>query len=171
MTLLAPHHDVALDIVLRPMHGTDAARLARFHATLSPDTTRWRFFIVHPELSALELDRFTHVDHVAREAVVATIGGEIVGVGRYDREPAGTVAEVAFVVGDGWQRRGIAGALFHTLADHARAAGITRFHAVTLPDNQRMLRVFRRMGLPMTTAYDDGTVHVDIDLGPTTMSA
>ena len=67
------------------MRGTDGPRLLRFHHTLSSDTTYLRFFSPHPELSAKEVDRFTHVDHVGREAIVVTVDGEIVAVGRSDR--------------------------------------------------------------------------------------
>ena len=89
------------------MHADDAASLLRFHHTLSPETTHLRFFAVHPELSEAELHRFTNVDHRDREAIVATVADEIVGVARFDRLEVSTDAEVAFVVADSWQGRGL----------------------------------------------------------------
>ena len=81
-------------VELVPMGPDDAARLVRFHATLSPDTTHDRFFAFHPELSEHELSRFTHVDHRDREAMLAVHDGEIVGVARFDRtSPCGDEAE------------------------------------------------------------------------------
>lgn len=151
-------------IRIRQIHRTDAGRLARFHHSLSPATTRLRFFSFHPELSPKELDRFTHVDHHDREAVVAVDGDELVGVGRYDRTAGTDTAEVAFVVTDAWQGRGVGRALFDALVPRALDVGIDQFDAVTLPDNVRMLRVLRGTGLPMHSVFEDGTVRASLRL-------
>jgi RimJ/RimL family protein N-acetyltransferase len=151
-------------VELHPMHADDAASLLRFHHTLSLETTHLRFFAVHPELSAAELHRFTHVDHREREAIVATVAGEIVGVARFDRLGESRDAEVAFVVADSWQGRGLGAALFDRLAERALEVGIARFVADTLPHNQRMQAVFHHSGLPVTSGLRDDVVHVVIDL-------
>ncbi|HEX4905957.1 MAG TPA: GNAT family N-acetyltransferase [Acidimicrobiales bacterium] len=149
---------------IRPMHPTDAGRLVRFHHSLSPASTRLRFFTFHPELSPKELDRFTHVDHREREAVVALDGDDIVGVGRYDRMSGTDTAEVAFVVTDAWQGRGVGRVLFDAVAARACEAGIDQLDAVTLPDNVRMLHVLRATGLPMRSLFEDGTVRASLQL-------
>lgn len=151
-------------VEVRAMQPSDTDRLRRFHGTLSPETTYLRFFSFHPELSAQEVHRFTHVDHRDREAVVAVAAGEIVAVGRFDREPDGASAEVAFVVADAWQGRGLGSVLFAHLADQARDIGIERFTAQTLAHNHRMLRVFQRSGHPVTTRTAGGVVDVQVDL-------
>ena len=169
---MSPSTDLA-DVVLRdgtaaeimPMHRTDAGRLARFHHTLSPETTRLRFFTFHPELSADELFRFTHVDHRDREALVAVVDGEIVAVARFDRLEGGDDAEAAFVVADSWQGRGLGTLLFRALAARAREVGIKRFRAETLAENQRMLRVFHHAGLPYQHRFEDGVVQLTLELG------
>jgi GNAT superfamily N-acetyltransferase len=153
-------------VSLVPMEPGDQARLLRFHHRLSPETIRRRFFSVHPELSPTELHRFTHVDHVDREAFVAVHEGEIVAVARFDRIGGGTDAEAAFVVADSWQGRGLGGALLDRLIGRARQLGIERFVAETLVDNRRMLGVFRHAGLPITERIYDGVVEVIIELGP-----
>ena len=61
---------------------------------------RRRYFSAHPRLSEFELERFTTVDHHDREALVAVVDGEIIGVARYERTMAPTDAEVAFVIAD-----------------------------------------------------------------------
>jgi GNAT superfamily N-acetyltransferase len=152
-------------IELHPMQPDDAAALVDFHHRLSRETTYRRFFSPHPELSAKELDRFTHVDHLDREAIVATMGERIVGVGRYDRRPGDAEAEVAFVVADAWQRHGIGAILLERLIRLARSRGIERLTAETLPVNAPMLATFRASGLPMATSLRDGVVHVVLDLG------
>src|SRR5262249_17934604 len=87
-----------------PMAPSVAPALDRFHEGLSPATTRNRFFAVHPHLTEAELARFTTVDHVERDALVAIDGaGDVVAVARFDRlAPASPTAEVAFVVADRW---------------------------------------------------------------------
>jgi len=149
---------------VRPMEADDRDRLVRFHHRLSDETTYLRFFTVHPELHPDELERFTHVDHRSREAIVAVVDDEIAGVARFDRLGDDRDAEVAFVVADDMQGRGLGAALFQQLANRARELGVRRFVAETLPQNHRMLSVFRHAGLPATTRFDGGVVNVTLDL-------
>lgn len=152
-------------VAVVPMQTTDSDRLMRFHHTLSEETTYSRFFSIHPELTATELHRFTHVDHVNREAIVALADDEIVAVARFDRF-GDRDAEVAFVVADSWQGRGIGSLLFEHLTRRAVAAGVARFVADTLPYNQRMLTLFRHAHLPITERVEEGVVHLTLDLRP-----
>ena len=150
-----------------PMRASDADRLDHFHHTLSGETIRLRFFGVHPDLSDQELHRFTHVDHVHREALVAVHEGAIVGVARFDRlHDDGDEAEVAFVVADAWQGRGLGTVLFEQLAARAREVGISRFVADTLFLNRRMLAVFRATGLRHAERLEGSVVHVILELDP-----
>ena len=103
-------------VLVRPIRPGDAARLAEFHRLLSSRSAYRRFFFVHPILSAPEIKRFTCVDYVDRMALVAEEGGQLLGVGRYDRSPGTTEAEVAFVVADLYQNRGIGTVLLEQLA-------------------------------------------------------
>jgi RimJ/RimL family protein N-acetyltransferase len=151
-------------VTLVPMAPADAERLVRFHAGLSPQSVYRRFFSFHPELSPDELYRFTHVDHRDREAIVASDGTEIVAVARFDRTPDPAVAEVAFVVADSWQGRGLGSLLFQRLADRARALGLRRFVADTLPENARMLAVFHHAGVPLTSTHSEGVLHLTLEL-------
>ena len=153
------------EVHLHAMRGDDAAALLRFHHQLSPETTYLRFFSVHPELSSRELEHFTHVDHRDREAIVATVDEEIVGVARFDRLAGGRDAEAAFVIADVWQGEGLGTALFDRLAARARELGVERFTAEVLPHNRRMLNLFHHSGLPVTARLRDGVVHVVLDLG------
>lgn len=151
-----------------PMSPAFASALDRFHERLSPETTRRRFFSHHPHLTPIEVERFTHVDHDQREAlVVVGVDGEIVAVGRFDRlAPDSDTAEVAFVVDDDWQHRGIGGALFGRLAAAARTHGIERFVAETLGDNVAMLTVFRHGATVIGERFEGGVIDVTMDLGP-----
>ena len=152
------------EVHLHAMRGDDAAALLRFHHQLSPETTYLRFFSVHPELSAQELEHFTHVDHQDREAIVASVVEEIIGVARFDRIDGTNVAEAAFVIADPWQGEGLGTALFERLAERASEVGIDRFVAEVLPHNRRMLDVFFHAGHPASSCLRDGYVHVEVDL-------
>jgi GNAT superfamily N-acetyltransferase len=151
-------------VAVLPMGPEEADRLVRFHGTLSAETTRRRFFSVHPELSPDEVHRFTHVDHVDREAVIAVADGEIVAVARFDRLADRHDAEVAFVVADSWQGRGLGSVLFRHLVERARELGVRRFVAETLAHNVAMLALFRHAGLPITERHGGGVVDVALEL-------
>jgi acetyl coenzyme A synthetase (ADP forming)-like protein len=154
-------------IHIRPIHPSDAPSLAAFHSTLSLETVRRRFFSPKRELGAEELQRFTTVDHHDRVALVAELGDELVGVARYDRLGDAPDAEVAFVVADAHQGRGVGTVLLDQLASAARERGITRFVAETLADNRPMLAVFRGAGFEERTRFDAGTIDVELIIEPT----
>jgi RimJ/RimL family protein N-acetyltransferase len=151
---------------VRPISRDDVGGVARFHGRLSSQTTYYRFFSVHPVLSARELEYFTGVDHERREALVAVVDDEIVAVARFDRQADAGEAEVAFVVEDRWQGRGLGTMLLDRLMTLAVERGITTFVAQTLPTNRRMLAVFRHCGRPVEDRFDGDVVQVVIPLIP-----
>jgi acetyl coenzyme A synthetase (ADP forming)-like protein len=167
--------DWALDAVLadggtihvRPIRPDDGERLQRFHARLSPETIYLRFFSPRPWLSPEEVEWFTHLDYEDRVALVAVDGDELAAVARYDRLAGTDEAEVAFVVQDDHQGRGVATLLLEYLAAMAWDRGIGRFVAQTFLHNQRMLRVFRDAGFERTTSTADGIVRVVLPIAPT----
>jgi GNAT superfamily N-acetyltransferase len=151
---------------LRPIRGDDAAKLVAFHGRLSFDSIYRRYFSVHPELRPDEVIHLTEVDYVDRLALVIEDGDDLVAVGRYDRYPSTSMAEVAFVVRDDYQRLGLGHRLLETLADAARVRGITTFRAETLFQNREMMSVFRHSGFPMTTSFLRGEIDVRLSIEP-----
>jgi RimJ/RimL family protein N-acetyltransferase len=163
-------------ITIRPMRPDDGDRLVAFHARLSPESQRLRFFTAHPRLTDAEVWRFTHVDGRQRVALVAEEaegdeddeeaedGGAIVGVARYDRLPHDSAAEAAFVVRDDHQGRGLGTVLLDHLAEHARNEGVTHLVAETLPENTRMLHLLRGFSPAATSRYADDVVYVTVPL-------
>jgi len=151
---------------VRPIERSDAETLRAFHETLSPETVYRRFFGPRPHLSDAEVTRFTTVDYQDRFALVALLGHELVGVARYDRVHA-EVAEVAFVVADAHQGRGIGSLLLEQLAAVARERGIARFEADTMFGNGPMLGVFRDAGFVVRSSVVHGIVHLEFPIGIT----
>jgi RimJ/RimL family protein N-acetyltransferase len=152
---------------VRAIQPEDSERLRAFHARLSPETVRQRFFHCMPQLTARMAEHFTHVDQRNRAALVATRGSgaseEIVGVVSYDRIGPAT-AEAAFVVADRWQGHGIATALLQRLAAFALACGFTTLVAITMAGNVRMLHVLRRAGFPLTMSVHSGEIEAQLDI-------
>jgi acyl-CoA synthetase (NDP forming)/GNAT superfamily N-acetyltransferase len=156
---------------LRPIRIEDAPAIVAFHSRMSDRTRYLRYFSPYPRIPERDLARFVTVDHDAREAFVVTSGSRIMAVGRYERlGPESPDAEVAFVVEDAHQGRGIGSVLLEHLAEAAREVGITRFVAEVLPQNGGMLRVFSDFGYQVQRRYDDGVVHLSFPIAPTEKS-
>ena len=90
----------------------------------------------------------------------------LIGIGSYERSAGSDAAEIAFEVDDAQQGRGIGTLLFEMLAAAARERGIRRFVANVLPQNRRMLQLFREVGLAERTRFEGGVVEVELELAP-----
>lgn len=153
---------------LRPIRPGDAELLRVFHSRLSPESIYYRFFSPRPKLTDREIEHFTSVDYDLRVALIATIGEEMVAVVRYDRfEDRPETAEVAFLVEDAHQGRGLGAVLLEHIAAAARERGVRRFVASVLPDNRRMTRVFREAGYRAEQRFEEGVIELALDLEPT----
>jgi GNAT superfamily N-acetyltransferase len=134
-----------LPVTTRPVRPDDALLFCRLWDRLSPETVYRRF---HAPLRRPPADahRLVEVDHDLREALVAVVGGEVVGVARYDRSPAdpGT-AEVAVVVEDAWQGIGVGRQLLGELTELAARRGVRNLTADVQADNDRLIGLVRRL--------------------------
>lgn len=163
---------------VRPITPDDAERLVSFYEQVSDESKYYRFFAPYPRLSDKDVRRFTHHDYVDRVGLAATVGGEFIATVRYDRidelgRPAAELldeAEVAFLVRDDQQGRGVASALLEHIGAVARERGIRRFAAEVLPANTKMIKVFTDAGYSQKRSFEDGSVHLTLDLEPTERS-
>ncbi|GAA0551189.1 bifunctional GNAT family N-acetyltransferase/acetate--CoA ligase family protein [Paractinoplanes ferrugineus] len=156
---------------LRQIRPEDAPLIVEFHSRMSDRTRYLRYFSPYPRIPERDLARFVNVDHHDREAFVIVSGRDITAVGRYERLGADSPeAEVAFVVEDAHQGRGIGSVLLEHLASAAQENGITRFVAEVLPENGGMLRVFSDFGYLVQRRYADGVVHLEFPIAPTEKS-
>lgn len=157
---------------LRPIRPDDIERLKALHGRLSRDSLFLRFFSPMPYLSDERAAYFTTVDYDRRLALVAVEPAvdmaderdeRIVGVARYDRT-GDDEAELALIVEDRLQHRGIGSALFRALVEAARARRVQRLTAEVLAENRRMLAFLRDSGLPMQTRRAGTSIHVTLEL-------
>jgi len=154
-------------ILVRPIEPDDKDALARGFEALSPESRYRRFLTPMRRLSSTLLTYLTDVDHDNHEALVAEAVSdhELVGVARYIRlEHEPDAAELAVVVVDHWQGRGVATELLTRLAECARAGGIKRFQATCLAENRDVLGVLQGLGAVRRQSVGSGVVHVAIEL-------
>ncbi|MFJ4094940.1 GNAT family N-acetyltransferase [Kitasatospora sp. NPDC089913] len=162
---------------IRPITPADAGRLVEFYEQVSDQSKYFRFFAPYPRLSAKDVRRFTHHDFVHRVGLAVVVRDRFIATVRYDRIDAdgrpsetGTDAEVAFLVQDAHQGRGVASALLEHIAAVAQERGIRRFQAEVLPENRKMVKVFTDAGYVQRRSFADGVVHLEFDLEPTAAS-
>ncbi len=150
---------------LRPVRTGDEPRIADLFAGLSRDTMVMRFFGPH-RVSDAEIDRLLDLDGVDAAALLVERGGDVIALAEYDRQPGLSEAEVAFVVADQLQGRGLGTLLLEHLASRARRAGIRRFVADTLAVNSKMLGVLRAAGFARQYERDAAVTRVVLDISP-----
>lgn len=149
---------------VRPIRPEDESKLAELFARLSARTVYQRFFTTYRALPAAWYRGFANVDYRARLALVAeeigVRGMRLRGVARW--EPADTpgAVEIALVVEDAWQGRGLGATLLDALVDAASARGVQHFCADVLAENHRMLQLLRTRTTVRASSFADGVVHL-----------
>ncbi len=148
---------------LRLLQPGDGDLILRFYRRLSSETIYRRFlsFVQLPNEGLLK--RLLDVDHCEREAIIALDDDGIAGVARYGtgRDES---HEVAVVVADDWQGRGLGKVLMRRLAHIARLRGIDSFHATMLGDNMRAQSLVRGLSPRVTIRFEAGYLEADIPL-------
>ncbi len=147
---------------LRPVRAEDEEALLELFEGLGADSRMFRFFSGASDLAAAAA-QLADVDHEQRYGLVAMRGdgGRPVGHGAYVGAAPGR-AEVAFAISDELQGQGLGTILLAHLAEVAEENGIEVFFAEVLPQNHRMIEVFRESGFPVETSSEPGAIHVEL---------
>lgn len=154
----------ALPLEIRSIRADDGVRLRASHERLSPESRYRRFLGAKPTLSESDARYLVEVDgrdHVALVATTPVDGaeGEIVAVARFVRLPdVPDTAEFAIVVGDAYQRRGLATELLKRLAEAAIERDIARFRATMLSDNVAIQAMLERLAAGEVSYQRRGSV-------------
>ena len=150
-----------LEVLTRPVRPDDESRFVRLWPRLSAETRYRRFHAPVHRFPMSFVRRLVVVDHDLREAVVAEVGGEVVGVARYDRLPGDlATAELAVVVEDAWQGVGLGRQLLTELLRLAAERGVRTLTATVQADNERMLGMLRRLLPSARLVAEDGVYAV-----------
>jgi RimJ/RimL family protein N-acetyltransferase len=126
---------------IRPIRPEDDHVLVELFQHLSAQSIYQRFFTAMPELTPGMARYLSNVNATNRLALVAESAGELIGVGRYERTSDPGLVELALLVADAWQGRGLGRILLREVLRAADANGIHRFRADVLAENRRMLRL------------------------------
>jgi RimJ/RimL family protein N-acetyltransferase len=158
------------EVTVRALRPEDSAGILDAFGELDRESIYRRFFSPKKELSDAELKHLTDVNFSQVSALVVTTqtekGEVLMAGGRYavDAGDQPQSAELAFLTGEAYRGCGIASLLLRHLTLLAKEAGLSRFEADVLAENQPMLNVFRRSGLPMAQRREGSVIHVTLAL-------
>jgi len=142
----------------------DVDAVREMHTAMSPDSMYLRFFSASSHMAEREARRVCREPGPGHGALLAWLGGRLVGVASYEATDRPGVAEIAFAVPDDMHHRGVATLLLEHLVSLARRGELQALTAETLAENEAMLRVFAEAGLPVQRRSADGVVQLTFRL-------
>jgi len=158
------------ELFFRPVKPTDEAALSEMLYSLSPTSLRTRYMAHTVTFPHKDVQQLTNIDYINNLAIVGTVPGvsgeEIVAIAQYFLDPKTQAAEVAFIVQDEWQQKGMGTLLLQYLCRVAKQRGIKKFFAKVLPTNKAMLAVFYNSGYKVNTEFDGDVYSIEFDLAP-----
>jgi len=146
------------EIFFRPTKPTDEPALREMLYSLSNASVRSRYFTHTVIFPHKDVQRMTNIDYVNDLAIVGVVPGvsgeEIVAIAQYFLDPKTQSAEVAFIVQDEWQQKGMGTFLLDYITQVAKQRGVQTFYATVLPTNKPMLTIFYNSGYKVNTEFD-----------------
>jgi acyl-CoA hydrolase/GNAT superfamily N-acetyltransferase len=152
------------ELLIRPARITDERALQELMYSLSDESCYRRFMTYKKTHPHEEMQNLVNLDYEQNMALMACVPvtEEIIGVVRYDVEPATRLADVAFVVRDDWQGKGVGTLLMRRIREAAVARGIPGFQADVLETNKPMLDVFHESGLRVSATRQGSAYHLEM---------
>ena len=165
------HYDTLHDgteIFFRPIKPTDDAALSEMLYSLSPASIRTRYMAQTVAFPHRDIQRLTNIDYTRDISIVGTVpgisGDQVVAIAQYYLDPKTQAAEVAFLVQDEWQKKGMGTFLLAYLAQIAKQRGVKQFYAKVLAANKPMLAIFHNTGYQIKTEFDGEVYSITYDL-------
>jgi RimJ/RimL family protein N-acetyltransferase len=155
-----------MEILFRPVKIKDEPMLKNFFYDLSDQSKYTRFMSIRKDIPHEMLQKFVAIDYSQAMAILAVIPHSeqetLMGIGQYYINPKTHMADVAFVMGDAYQRQGIGTALCSYLSYLAQKKGLFGFTADVLAENHGMMRVFEKLGFPIERNFISGSYELKI---------
>ena len=156
------------EMFFRPVKPTDEPALSEMLYSLSEESVRTRYMTHTMAFPHRDIQRFTNIDYRQDIAIVGIIprvsGEEIVALAQYFLDPKTRDAEVAFLVQDEWQQKGMGTFLLDYITKIAKQRDVKKFYAKVLPANERMLAIFHNSGYKVNTEFDGYAYDITYDL-------
>jgi RimJ/RimL family protein N-acetyltransferase len=156
------------EIFFRPVKPADEQALSGMLYSLSPSSIRTRYMTSTMSFPHRDVQQLANVDYENNLAIVGTVpsvtGDEIVAIAQYFLDPKTRQAEVAFVVQDEWQKKGMGSLLLKYLGRIGRRRDVKEFYAKVLPNNKTMLAVFHNSGYRVSTEFDGDVYNLKFEL-------
>ena len=156
------------EIFFRPVKPTDEQSLSEMLYSLSESSVKTRYMAGTMIFPHSDVQQLANIDYRKDIAIVGVVPGvsedEIVAIAQYFLEPDGLSAEVAFLVQDEWQSKGMGTLLLDYISKVAAQRGVKKFVAKVLPNNKAMLSVFYNSGYKVNTEFDGEVYHIDYEL-------
>ena len=156
------------EIFFRPIKPTDEPALSEMMYSLSERSVRTRYMTHTMAFPHKDIQRVTNIDYRQDIAIVGVVprvsGEEIVAIAQYYLDPKTQSAEVAFLVQDEWQRKGMGTFLLDYVTQIAKQRGVKKFWAKVLPSNEPMLTIFHNSGYKINTTFDGEAYDISYDL-------
>ncbi len=153
-------------VQLKPATNNDILLVESFMKRISQESLRMRFMASMSEVPDKIIHELCGGDFTQTGCLLALTGEDsdtkVVGLGNYISTGNGRTAEVAFLIEDEYQGRGIGTLLLERLAGLAAANGFIELEAEVLPDNQPMINVFKSSGFEKHRVWDSDTVHIEL---------
>ena len=165
------HYDTLHDgteIFFRPVKPADEHTLTEMLYSLSMDSVEKRYFTHTKKFPHKDVQRLTNLDYIQDLAIVGVVpspsGDDIVAIAQYFLNAETKAAEVAFIVQDEWQDKGMGTYLLSYLTKIALSNGVKSFYATVLPTNKAMLNIFYNSGYKVNTEFDGSSYTITYDL-------
>lgn len=156
---------IGTQVSIRVATPRDGEGLRGMFSRASFESIYRRFHTPYSKVPERMLVLMLDLDHHDKEFLVAVAEEGIVGHAMYARLGDGTEAEMAIIVEDGWQSKGVGKSLLSELAERARLRGIETFTGEVLGENRRMLRLAATILAGTRYTIRDGVYHVRMPLG------
>lgn len=156
------------EIFFRPVKPTDEAALSEMLYSLSSTSVRTRYMAQTLTFPHKDVQQLTNINYTQDISIVGTVPGvsgeQVVAIAQYYLDPKTQAAEVAFLVQDEWQKKGMGTFLLDYLTKIARQRKVKCFYAKVLPTNKSMLAIFHNSGYKVKTKFDGEVYSITYDL-------